>query len=103
MIERPTLPQRLRHTATTVEGDGHVTAARLMREAADDLEDLQSTFDMQWRADRRATRMWQAETGRNLEWPDGAKLSVWLLHKLDENGVVLPERAQGANVQEIPR
>ena len=50
-------------------------------------------FNLRWDADMRAIRMWQAETGRDLVWPDHADLVVWLLRKMDEAGVKLPERA----------
>ena len=45
--------------------------------------DLQRTFDLMWRADQRAIKLWQEKNpGNNLVWPDRSKLTGWLLNKL---------------------
>lgn len=85
------------------EGDEAGTL-RLKEYPTDDLEQVLGTsseedrlFDLRWDADMRAIRMWQAETGRDLVWPDHADLVVWLLKKMDEAGVKLPERVDADN------
>jgi hypothetical protein len=53
-----------------------------VRERAIDLECL---FELQWKADRRATKMWQeAHPDKSLVWPDRCNMVVWLLDQLDE-------------------
>ena len=58
-------------------------AAELLRLELEVLEHEQ-LFSLQWKADMRAIKMWQeANPGNDLVWPDSAKLSVWLLERLD--------------------
>ncbi len=50
-----------------------------------DLEDMQRTFDLRWKADMRAIKRWQAaHPGNELVWPDHADLVVWLLEQLPQ-------------------
>ena len=43
-------------------------------------EGLQLTFDLRWKADRRAIKRWQAaHPGNDLTWPDHADMVVWLM------------------------
>jgi len=49
-----------------------------------ELDDLQSLFDMRWATDMRAIKRWQEATGRDRTWPDATDLTVWLLEQLDE-------------------
>lgn len=46
-------------------------------------DDLQRTFDLRWAADMRAIKRWQAETGKDMTWPDRADMVVWMLRHLD--------------------
>jgi hypothetical protein len=56
-------------------------------DAASRLAELQYTFDLRWKADRRATERWRAAApGRDLTIPDHADLCVWLLEQLEANG-----------------
>jgi hypothetical protein len=50
----------------------------------EELAELQATFDLRWKADRRAIAMWEAEDPkrRALMWPDHADLVVWLMGRL---------------------
>jgi hypothetical protein len=50
----------------------------------DRVKELEFTFDLRWKADMRAIKIWQKKTGRKLVWPDHADLVVWLLEQLDE-------------------
>lgn len=45
------------------------------------INELQLSLDLQWEAGQRAIKMWQAETGKELVWPDKADLCVWLMQK----------------------
>ena len=54
------------------------------KELKDDCESLNLSFDMRWKADMKAIKRWQAETGKDLVWPDHQDLCVWLLNKLKE-------------------
>lgn len=64
-------------------GFGNAAADRwsaLVKENAE----LTEVLDMQWKADMRAIKMWQeAHPGNDLVWPDGAKLTVWLMERVD--------------------
>jgi hypothetical protein len=47
--------------------------------------ELQAVFDLQWKADRRATKLWQeAHPGSDLVWPDRADLVVWLMEQVEQ-------------------
>jgi hypothetical protein len=47
-------------------------------------DELQTSFDLRWKADMRAIKKWQEKTGRELVWPDHADLCVWLMDELKE-------------------
>jgi len=43
-------------------------------------EGLQLTFELRWKADRRAIKRWQAaHPGNDLTWPDHADMVAWLM------------------------
>lgn len=47
-------------------------------------DDLQRTLDLVWQANQRGIKAWQAAgEGRELTWPDQAKLVEWLLSERD--------------------
>ena len=48
-----------------------------------ELAELQATFDLRWRADRRAMELWRKQTGRSLVAPDHADLVVFLLDRIE--------------------
>ena len=58
-------------------------ALRAERDAAvAERDELQATFDLQWKADMRAVAMWhKAHPGNDLVWPDRANMVVWLLER----------------------
>ena len=49
----------------------------------EEIDSLQSTFDIRWKADMRAIKRWQKahsdNPGAELIWPDHADLVVWLM------------------------
>lgn len=48
-------------------------------------DELRQTFDLQWDANMRGIKAWQAANpGNDLVWPDQAKLVEWLLDRLAE-------------------
>jgi len=50
------------------------------------LEEMEQSFDLRWKADMRAIKMWQeGHPERELTWPDHADMVVWLLTALDES------------------
>ena len=49
-----------------------------------EVADLQATFDFRWKADQRATAMWQVATGRERMWPDHADMVIWMLGEIDK-------------------
>lgn len=66
---------------------GEPTITLTLTEAKEVIElgELQRTFDLRWKADMRAIKMWQAaHPGNDLVWPDHADLVVWLLEQLDK-------------------
>ena len=46
--------------------------------------ELEHSLALQCKAGQRAIRMWQAETGKDLVWPDKADLCVWLMQKNEQ-------------------
>lgn len=52
--------------------------------AQQELEELNSTFDLMWEADMRAIMIWQkANPGNELVWPDRSKLTLWLIERAE--------------------
>lgn len=46
-------------------------------------QELQRVFDLQWEADQRAIKLWQAaHPGSELVWPDRCNMVVWLMNQL---------------------
>ena len=84
VAERDAAEQQLRDLAE----DGSSGADFWMRaqaETAKELADLQRTFDLRWKADQRAIKMWRdAHPGNDLVWPDRCDMVVWLLDQLDD-------------------
>lgn len=61
-----------------------------LEEAERERGELRQTFDLQWQADMRAIKAWQAAgPGRDLTWPDRSKLTEWLLEQLQEAAKVV--------------
>jgi len=53
-------------------------------EAADRIEELELLFDMRWKADTRAIRLWQsAHPDKPRTWPDHADLGTWCLSRIE--------------------
>ena len=57
---------------------------------AEDLAEMKATFDLRWKADMRAIKMWQAAhperwagPGTGLIWPDHADMVVWALGEIE--------------------
>jgi hypothetical protein len=63
----------------------HELVAVLDEKAADQIADLERTFDLRWKADMRAIARWRSEnpSARELIMPDHADLVVWLLDQLE--------------------
>jgi hypothetical protein len=55
-----------------------------LRAAVAEVEQLEASFRLRWKADMRAIKRWQeAHPGNKLTWPDHADLCVWLLEEND--------------------
>jgi hypothetical protein len=77
----------------TPEGLGVIAWTQIksvMREAANRIEadaariaELEAVFETKWDAEQRAIKAWQEKTGKNMTWPDHAKMVEWLLDELD--------------------
>ena len=61
----------------------------------DERDELQGTFDLQWAADMRAIKQWQAATGKDMEWPDRARMVVWLLERDAEQAKTIERLRDG--------
>lgn len=54
-------------------------------ELAEELVTLENLFDLQWEADQRAIKLWQAaHPGNDLVWPDRCDMVVWLMGELEK-------------------
>lgn len=59
--------------------------AQELAEAKANADDLQQTFDLQWKADMRGVEMWRKDRPeRALTLPDHGHLVSWLLEELDD-------------------
>lgn len=59
------------------------TDEKILREAAAEIEQLNFTFDLQWEADQRAIKSWQAaHPGNDRVWPDRCCMVIWLMEQL---------------------
>lgn len=57
--------------------------AAMMREVEAERDELQHVFDVQWEANQRAIKRWQAaHPGNDNVWPDRADMVVWLMEQL---------------------
>lgn len=60
-----------------------------VKEAIDERDELQQCFDLQWKADQRAIKRWQAaHPGKENIWPDRADMVVWLMEQHDKASTV---------------
>lgn len=72
----------------TVCADGYCPLCMIKDLSAlrQELVEFEQTFDLRWKADQRAIKMWQAAgKGRELTWPDHADLVVWLLERREDD------------------
>lgn len=66
------------------------------------IEELEQTFDLRWKADMRAIKIWRAEdtAARELIMPDHADMVIWLLNKYYALSGALQDLAR--SVKQIP-
>lgn len=89
------LTQRLRTIALSHHNDGNSTTAKLLIEAADEIEDYDRSFDLYWRAEQRGCALWrEAGEGRELIMPDKAKMTQFLLEEIDRLKAALEMASQ---------
>ncbi len=56
---------------------------RKLKASRAECQDLQRTFDLMWKADMEAIKLWQkANPGNDMVWPDRRKLTRWLLDQI---------------------
>lgn len=70
-------------------------AAQLAERDAE-IERGKRSFEVRWNSDLRAKKRWQEATGRDMESPDYADLSVWLLARLDASEALLQQARETA-------
>lgn len=58
-------------------------AADALEAMAGEVASLQNTFDLMWKADQRAIKLWQEATGKDHIWPDRTKTTLWLLERAE--------------------
>ena len=108
MSEYP-IPDDLQNTYLEAEkGKKYTTGGSVVRilieriaRLEQERDELQATFDLRWKADMRAIKMWQAaHPGNDQVWPDHADLVVWLGEQLSadcEDFLDLNEYWNGGN------
>jgi len=68
----------------------------------DRVAELESLFDIRWKADQRAIKRWQDATGKHDTWPDRADMVVWLLEERDRLLAALdPDETKAAYIGEV--
>jgi hypothetical protein len=56
-----------------------------LREVTAERDETDALFDLQWKADQRAIKLWQkAHPGKENIWPDRCDMVVWLMDQLDK-------------------
>jgi hypothetical protein len=71
--------------------DGSLTQEEV-RELTAAIVERDASFDLRWKADMRAIKMWQeAHPERGEIWPDHADMVVWLLEALTEARALLDD------------
>lgn len=90
-VEELTVLDQLRQRAIADPSD------TLLLDILGNLEELGQSFDLRWKADRRAIRRWQqAHPGNETVWPDHTDLCVWLMDQWLESPIPgTPARSQG--------
>lgn len=79
-FDRPTKAE-----AITAWNTRHPSRNDVLEEAARERDELQELFDLQYKADMRAVKRWQAANpGNDLTWPDRADFGFWLMNKVEE-------------------
>jgi len=79
------LVRQLRRDAVEFDSEIYV-------EAADRIEELEQLFDLRWKADTRAIRLWQsAHPDQPRTWPDHADLGTWCLSRIEKLEAALRE------------
>lgn len=82
MSDEPTLVERARKEADELDDELGGTIA-LLRELADQVDDYDQLFSMQYTADMRGVALWRAANpGNELVLPDQGKLIFWLLQEI---------------------
>lgn len=62
----------------------HMVSRSFVEETAERLRELEHLFDLQWKSDMRAIKLWQeAHPGNDLVWPDKTKNTLWLLEQIE--------------------
>ncbi len=71
------------HPLTSMSESDPKCLEAFTKDQSEELAQLQLLFDLRWKADMRAIKMWQAAgPDRDLIWPDHADLVVWMLEQL---------------------
>jgi len=101
LSDEKTLIERLRER--TESGWVNAELQALIREAAAELEDWEHAFEMYWKANRRATDIYNAaHPGTEGTLPDQGKMIDWLCDELAKAGDVRArERALARKMREL--
>ncbi len=82
-----TLIERLREAEAQEAGSDPTSLpmAKLLREAADELEEWEEAFIMYWKANQRATALWHAaHPDQKAILPDQGKMIDWLCDSIEK-------------------
>lgn len=63
--------------------EGNAITIKAAAQTQEQLGELQQIFDLRFKADMRAIKVWQTATGKDMKLPDHADLCVWLLRQRD--------------------
>lgn len=82
-------PFELRDVHAVLELAGASEMAQVVKEGDRRLHELEALFDLQWKADQRGIKRWQAAApegeDRSMTWPDRADMVVFLLDELERS------------------
>ena len=78
-VEKAGVVSGYRNSDALLDKESAAEIERLRR----DNEQLNFTFDLQWEADQRAIKAWQAaHPGKDRTWPDRCCMVIWLIEEL---------------------
>ncbi len=63
-----------------------------------ELDEMNASFQLRWKADMRAIKRWQKATGKTMTWPDHVDLVCWLMKQLEAKEPKKAKKRKGKRI-----